>query len=85
MSRLARARCLSEASPSPERVCECVHCFNYCLNDLLRVLSGLFLLNMMYVNMLGVFGSVSDNMIRCAHCVDMLELFKCWSAMPRKF
>ena len=44
---------MSEASPSPERVRECVHCFTDYLDNFLHVLSGLFFLNMMYVNMLG--------------------------------
>ena len=51
---------MSEASPSPEQVRECVHCFIDCLDDLLHVLSGLFFLNMMYVNMFGCLGFMNE-------------------------
>jgi len=38
----ARIRCVSKASVSPERVCECVTCFPDCLGDSLYLLVRLF-------------------------------------------
>ena len=56
----ARTRCVSKASVSPERACECVTCFPGCLNDLLHVPFKIFFLNKMCVNILGCLDFMNE-------------------------